>query len=194
MKLNRPTIGEIKKYAAAFDKNGAGASYRAIKKLIHCFPKNNELEIILLKATTINALYNTNIKSVLPVAKKIQQLKIDEKIHGGSPSEKIVHEIALVKNKGKKRNNYSFATKYCHFHNESFYPIYDSYVKKLLKAYNKADGFYTGKPDFRNFSEFRAVLGKFRKHYKISEQKISWPTLDKFLWRYGKEMFPKNFN
>ena len=189
--LNKPTVSEIEKYAAAFDSNGAGTSYRAIKKLVSAFPKNDDLEDVLIKVTVINALYSTNIKSLLPVAKKIFESKIDKQIHGSSPSERIVNDIAVVENKNKKRNNYSFTTKYCHFHNENFYPIWDSYVDRLLKAYNKRDKFFPGKANLRKFDEFKAFLGKFREHYKISEQKVSWPKLDKFLWGYGKEVFPK---
>jgi hypothetical protein len=199
MKLNRPTISEIEKYAAAFDNNGAGASYRDMRKLVSCFPQNDELEAILIKVASLNTLYGTNIIRFQPVAKRIHELKIDEKILGNSPSIEIVNEIALVKNKDKQgndkwRNNYSFATKYCHFHNENFYPIYDSYVDELLKAYNAEDKFFTGKANLRNFGDFKLFLKSFRDYYEISEHEISWPTLDKFLWLYGKEVFPKNYN
>ena len=152
------------------------------------------MENILIKVSTLNALYGTNIKSLRPVAEKIYDLQIDGKIHGDSPSVEIVNEMAVVKNKDKQRNNYSFATKYCHFHNENFYPIWDSYVDKLLKTYNSEDKFSAEKSDLRNFGEYKLFLKNFRDCYKISESEVPWPTLDKFLWLYGKEMFPKNYN
>ncbi|UTW70364.1 hypothetical protein KHA80_07545 [Anaerobacillus sp. HL2] len=41
----------------------------------------------------------------------------------------------------KKKNFYSFATKYCSHHNPLDYPIYDSYVDEVLRHFRNRDGF-----------------------------------------------------
>jgi hypothetical protein len=181
MKLEKPTVEKVKKYAENFFNNPKyGTNYNAIKKLVSAFPKNDNLEEILLKATVINFLYHTQIWNIFSVAKKIYELKIDSLIDGDSPSEEIVNRIARG-----KRNNYSFATKYCSFHNEEFYPMFDKKVKKALKGYNRENKFGAKKTNFRNFKEYRNFILKFRKHFHL--ETIPLCSLDKFLWLVGEE-------
>lgn len=46
----------------------------------------------------------------------------------------LIEKIANVEIGGKRRRNYSFATKYCNFHRPNVYPIYDSLVVGVLNT------------------------------------------------------------
>ena len=56
--------------------------------------------------------------------------------------ETLVNDIAKVNINGKEKYFYSFATKYCSHHYPTVFPIYDSYVEKVLLHFNKKDKFY----------------------------------------------------
>jgi len=73
------------------------------------------------------------------------------------------------------------------FHNPNEYPIYDSYVDKLLRAYQKKDGFCSGPLDLKDYRRFKEVLKAFLVYYELGD--LSAKELDKFLRGYGKEMF-----
>jgi hypothetical protein len=46
----------------------------------------------------------------------------------------LIERIANVEISGKRRRNYSFATKYCNFRRPDVYPIYDSLVAGVLNV------------------------------------------------------------
>lgn len=94
--------------------------------LLSHFPENNEVTHVLLKVATLNQLYGTNIFAVQMVASHIVDLRIDTYLRSGSLQ--VVDLIAKVKIGDKVRNNFSFATKYCSWHNPNTYPIYDDNV------------------------------------------------------------------
>ena len=100
-------------------------------------PNNTEIESILLKVSALNDFYSTNIYDTTTVSKHILECDIDLRLADGDIS--IVNEIAPVEIKGKVRNFYSFASKYCSHHNPEIYPIYDSYVEKMLMHFKKRD-------------------------------------------------------
>ena len=54
----------------------------------------------------------------------------------------MVDEIAKINIGGKEKYFYSFASKYCSHHNQLDFPIYDSYVHKVLKYYRNVDMFF----------------------------------------------------
>ena len=129
------------------------------------------------------------------MARHILELDIDARLKHGDPQ--LVDQIAIVTIKGKGRSkektrrNYSFATKYCSFHQPSLYPIYDSFVDKILRAYQKQDSFYP-EPlgDLKDYRRFKEVLEVFVSFYKDSGRP-RWRDLDYFLHDYGKENFAK---
>src|SRR5206468_1151652 len=102
---------------------------------------NTSLEDILLKVVALNDLYRTGILATYRVAEHIFQLNIDPLLEAGQSE--AVARIARVQLGTVARNNYSFATKYCAWHNPDAYPIYDSYVDNLLWGYKKQDQFDT---------------------------------------------------
>jgi len=172
-------------------------SDRAIINLFKAFPNNNKLEDILLKISVINDLYSTNILSTFNLAKHIKRLNIDKDLSNGCPQ--LVHKIATgheirISRSNTEINFYSFATKYCNWHNRKDYAIYDSFVDKLLWAYKNSDGFDTFKrTDLKDFNKFKQIIENFISFYNLTSHNLK--EIDKFLWMYGKEKFPnKNYS
>lgn len=185
MLLQRPSRELIEEYSARFEQKNAKPE-NAIRLLCEKFPDNKSLESILLKSIVINTLYATQIHAIVSVAEHIFTLDVDNDLLRGVPD--VVDKIAKVTIKGKQRNNYSFATKYCSFHNPNAYPIYDSFVVRLLTAYQKLDTFSTfDTAGLRDYEEFKRVLNEFQSFYELAD--ISLKKLDMFLWGYGKELF-----
>ena len=154
-------------------------------------PDNDEIDKLLLKASTPNDFYSTNIFSIFPVAKHILDLKIDDRLKKGDAD--LVSEIADVEISGKKKHFYSFATKYCSHHNSNDYPIYDSYVEKVLMYYKKENKFAKFKlDDLKDYATYKNILIQFANFYGIAEYGLK--DLDRYLWQLGKEYFPKTYN
>ena len=156
----------------------------ALEKLFTQYPKNENIEDILLKCAALNTFYSTQIYDIYSIAKHIHSLKIDEKID--SADKDIVNVMANVNG----RNNYSFATKYCSHHYPKHYPIYDSFVDKMLKYFRSRDGFHQfDNKDLKDFNRFDEIINAFRKFYDLED--FSLLQIDNYLWLLGKEAFPK---
>jgi hypothetical protein len=138
MGLKKPTKELVEKYRRQFEQKNR-PDEEAIKELFKIFPYNQDYKGVLLKSIVINELYSTQIIAIKNVARNIFELNIDVRLGQGDPQ--VVDQIAKLTINGKKRRNYSFATKYCSFHQPSLYPIYDSIVDKVLRAYQKQDRF-----------------------------------------------------
>jgi hypothetical protein len=194
--LLRPSDEFIEEYIHRFsvDERYFSAD-QAIINLFTAFPENKKTEDILLKISVINDLYSTNIFGTFIMAKHIQKLQIDEALIKGDPL--IVNRIAtghgIISNRNNKEINfYSFATKYCNWHNRDCYAIYDSFVEKILLAYQQQDCFSIfNKPDLRKFTEFKRIIYDFINFYRLNRYNLK--EIDKFLWIYGKEKFPNNW-
>lgn len=164
---------------------------KALDRLFHeLCPENWNIEDVLLKCACLNDFYSTNIYSIYPVAKHITALNIDERLAKGDLS--LVKDIQNVSIGGKEKHFYSFATKYCSHHNDKAYPICDSYVKKVLKHFRKADSFVRFKnQDLEDYQSFYTVLESFREFYHL--EVFSLKEVDKYLWLFGKEYFPNKY-
>lgn len=161
---------------------------KAIEKLIEKFPKNNTLEHILLKTIVINDLYSTQIYGTVEMAKHIKSLNIDKGLEIKSPD--IVTKIATGKIAGKRKYFYSFASKYCNWHDRENFPIYDKYVERLIWEYKKQYSFVSfRRRDLRDYPKYKIAIKKFREYYKLT--KFNYKELDKFLWLYGKKLCNK---
>ena len=194
--IEKPTNELFHKYLEKFkmDKRYYLAD-EAIINLFTAFPQNKKLEDILLKISVINDLYSTNIFGTFKMAEHIQNLDIDDRLKRGDPE--LVNDIAKGHGIRTKKNNtelnfYSFATKYCNWHNQKSYAIYDSFVEKVLLAYQKQDNFSNFiQSDLKEFKQFKNILLDFVNHYRLNSNSLK--EIDKFIWIYGKEQFPANY-
>lgn len=154
------------------------------------FKTNDNLHNILIKCSTLNDFYSTNIFKVYNVAVHILSLKIDERLNNNDPT--LVNDIAKVTINGKDKYFYSFASKYCSHHNPLNFPIYDSYVEKVLKHFRKENPLLKfDNNDLKDYKKFRDILIKFQQLYNIEEYSLK--DLDRYLWQLGKEYFPNKY-
>lgn len=187
-----PTIAEVEHYLAAWDKlEDYTLQEKALNKLFHeVCPENKKIEDILIKCSTLNDFYSTNIFKVFPVAKHILLLKIDDRLNIGDLD--LVNKIAVVEiptDKGKvKKNFYSFATKYCSHHNKNDYPIFDSYVDKVLRHFrNRNNDFKFKNDELKNYARFIEIIKEFQSLYGLEQYTLK--EIDKYLWQLGKKFF-----
>jgi len=185
-KLQTPTANLVISYQKQFEQGEYAIIDKAISKLFQTFPRNDRFEEVLLKVTALNGLYYTNILATYEVAKRICELKIDSQLEQESPE--LVDIIAPLSIRGKTRRNYSFASKYCSWHVPDAYPIYDSFVERLIWAYYRQDSFARFKrSDLQSYPRYKEVVEAFRNHYRLT--RFNFKELDKFLWLYGKKVF-----
>ncbi len=163
----------------------------ALNKLFFTLcPENTEMSDILLKVAALNDFYSTNIFSVFPVAKHILSLKIDDRLKSGDIA--LVSDIQKVTINGVEKNFYSFATKYCSHHRPLDFPIYDSYVEKVLCYFRDRDKFASFKtPELKNYAKFKGTLIDFRLFYSLDQYNLK--DIDKYMWQLGKEYFSKSY-
>jgi hypothetical protein len=153
-------------------------------------PENKSIEHILLKVSTLNDFYSTNIFDTYSVATHILNLNVDSRLETKDYS--LVNDIAKVSMKGKIRNFYAFASKYCSHHRPESFPIYDFFVEKMLRHYQSISGFGEfRRDDLKNYERFIEIIRSFQTHYKLA--KFSLREIDVFLWMVGKEFFPRNY-
>lgn len=189
--IPKPSNEEVEKYLNLWDMLPNYVTQESsLKELFtETYPNNNCLNHILIKVCALNVFYSTNIRSPFIIANHIIALNIDDKLKENNLD--IVNKIAKIQiNKEKIINFYSFATKYCSHHKPEEYPIYDSYVEKMLIYWQDKDKFYLfEKNDFKNYPVYKNILLEFRKYYGLDRYNLK--QIDKYLWQAGKEYFPK---
>ncbi|MGX2970978.1 hypothetical protein [Helicobacter sp. T3_23-1059] len=197
IQIPTPIQEELESYLKAFQTDFTMRHYlaqeSALKKLFKAYHNNTNLDEIIIKVATLNSLYGTNIFNIFAVAEHISHIKhIDERLKSGD--EKLVSEIAKsgLKNKnGKEIIFYSFATKFCSFHNSEKYAIYDSFVAKVLTHFKQDFKQTFNQNDLRDYGKFMEILCAFQRHYKLS---ATLRDLDLYLWQLGKKHFKSNQN
>lgn len=191
--IPKPCIDEIEKYLRKWDNlENYTLQENALEKLFNrTYPQNTEIEDVLIKVSSLNDFYSTNIFSPFTVAKHIVALNIDSRLANSDVT--LVNDIARVKmDNGNVINFYSFATKYCSHHKPYDYPIYDSYVDKILRYYRNEDRFYNFKTlELKEFPVFKDILIAFRSFYGLEEYTLK--DIDRYLWQLGKEKFPNKY-
>lgn len=191
--INRPSENEVEKYLAIWRSNDEYVrSDESLEKLFtETYPRNTDLEDVLIKVCSLNAIYSTQIFSTFTVAKHIVDLDIDQRLK--NKDKELVNQIAEVKVNGQKtRNFYSFATKYCSHHFPEDYPMYDVYVEKMLMHFMWVDEFYEfNKVDLKHYPTYHAVIMAFSRFYGL--QDFSLKEIDIYLWQAGKDYFSKKY-
>lgn len=187
-----PSIDEVNKYLTLWQTmENYHLQENAINKLfIELAPNNTDISDVLLKSATLNDFYSTNIFTIYPVAKHIISVKnIDERLKNGDVA--LIDDIKTITINGKTKHFYSFASKYCSHHNPNDFPIYDSYVEKVLIHFNKTHRFSNfNKSDLKDYAKFKSVLLDFQAYFEL--QTVNLKQIDQYLWLLGKEFFPKN--
>jgi hypothetical protein len=183
----KPTPHLVNEYVTKFQADAeVSSSDKALVHLIDQFPNNTNREHVLLKVAVVNSLYGTNVWAIYNMAQHILDLKIDKRLEDGDPS--LVTDIHCLTVKGKTRHHYSFATKYCSWHNQKAFPVYDQYVQKTLQEYKKQYAFYKFKQaDLRDYPTFKSVIDAFCNWFNLNN--FSYKGIDEFLWTYGRERF-----
>jgi hypothetical protein len=191
--LTIPSIEQVRFYLTKWStlENYVLQENSLEKLFTKTYPRNNDIDDVLIKVCVLNDFYSTNIFSPFSVAKHIVSLDIDEYLDNDDLS--VVNRVARVQmNGGKIKNFYSFATKYFSHHKPLVYPIYDSFVEKMLMHFRKQDNFYNfTRDDLKDFPKFSKILIGFRKYYKLDSFNLK--QIDQYLWQVGKEYFPKKY-
>lgn len=187
-----PSIEQVEFYLAKWDGlENYHLQEDALNKLFfELCPKNTDVIDILLKASTLNDFYSTNIFSIYPVAKHICALDIDLRLKAGDVT--LVRDIQYVTMGNTVKNFYSFASKYCSHHNPLDYPIYDSYVDEVLRYFRNRDGFSNFQDiDLKDYVKFKGILIDFHAFYGLDKYNLK--QIDQYIWLLGKDYFPKNY-
>ena len=190
--IPKPCQKEVEKYLNKWDslENYVLQESSLDKLFFKTYPKNDDINDILIKCSSLNDFYSTNIFSIFSVAKHILKLNIDKRLKEGDAT--LVNDIAKVKINGKDKNFYSFATKYCSHHFPTIYPIYDYYVEKVLLYFRDKDHFLDfKKSDLKKYDLFKNILISFRNYYGLNEYNLK--DFDRYLWQLGKDYFKKKY-
>ena len=190
--LEKPTVDAVRDAGKKFDEDNEPIEH-ALEALFSQFRENNDPAHVLLKATTLNDFYSTQIPlyskripTVFEVANHIVKLGIDSRLGLGSSD--LVYDIAKTEapNKGV-HYNYSFATKYCNWHRPDFYPIYDSRVEEYL-WYSQNVGWIGPfqRQDLKKYQRFKEIVTKFRDSFL--PERFTYKQIDKFLYYEGGKL------
>jgi len=192
-KPNIPTDESVLHYVNMFDNTEPiCAEDRVRDRMMEHFDWS--FEDIYAAVVVVNDLFGTQLRNTFAMARHIFAHKdeIRQATDAGLPN--VIAIIARghgIQRRGCKESVlYSFATKFCHWLRPDTYIIFDSYVEKLLKLYNKEFSFASETGDMRDYAVFKSFVDSFVKHFDLH---CSYRQLDKFLWWYGsKEIFGDN--
>ena len=72
------------------------------------------------------------------------------------------------------------------------FPIYDSYVDRLLRYFRDTDRFSRfSSDDLKDYEKFKNILIQFTSYYRLEPYNLK--EIDKYLWQLGKEKFPRTY-
>ncbi len=180
-------LATIDAQIAAFDNDKETAlAESTIQELISAYPNNQAVEHILLKVLAINALYHARVFDIdlQPLAIHIKTIsELDLRLKAGAPDA----VDAIWKSNGTRRHYFSFATKFCSWHNQEAYAIYDLNVWEALAAYRRTNERFTFRDvECETYSGFIAVVRRFQKAYDLESYTLK--SIDKFLWGVGGDL------
>jgi hypothetical protein len=182
--FRHPTADVLNEAVARFDKEFAVIE-EALEILFRQYPTNTYLPGVLLKVVALNRLYSTQILAVMDVARHIHHhaAAIDAGLATGSADVVELIGLVTIEADGKKRYNYSFATKYSSWHNPTRYPIWDSRAEHYLWAMQKQEHFaadFAANKDLWTYEKFREIVEAFQRFYGLKS--FSFKSIDKLLW------------
>lgn len=152
-------------------------------ELIGTYRENKRIEHVLTKVVTINALYHARVLDVdlHPLAVHIWKIEgLDTKLKQGE-SDAV---DAIWKSAGTRKHYFSFATKFCSWHNQKAYAIYDLNMWEALRAYKSKElGFQFKDSECTDYACFHAIVKRFQAAYDLEGYCLK--DVDKFLWLVG---------
>jgi len=187
--LPAPTLEFVKAECDEFDREpSTQLGEEALDQLRVQFPGNKEISHVLLKVLVLNKLYSARVhdNDVETLARHIAALGIDPLLAEGSS--RAVHLITDCPN--LRLHYYSFATKFCSWHNATAYPIFDGNMNECLWSYKRQDPekkfAQFRREDLKDYEKLIATVNDFRSDYKLDS--LTFREIDKFLWRLGAEI------
>ncbi|MDE5636440.1 MAG: hypothetical protein K2I43_00210 [Alistipes sp.] len=185
--LEKPTKTLMERWLSVYKANDCLAQADELqRRLADSF--TDDYAGILSVVVFLNQIYSTNLylNDVYRMAGHIYNRRdaVRPLIDAGSPE--AVAMIACghgIARKGCRESVlYSFASKFCNFLNPDCYPIFDSHVEQMLKAYNRKYGFRAdGRGNLRDYAVFRDCVRSFIGFFGL--ECTFWES-DKFLWTY----------
>jgi len=193
--ITNPSADDIRRAGAEFDYENKILE-EALQELFGQYPQNTHPAQVLLKVTALNTLYSTQIPlyretipTIFDVAEHIVALGIDSDLARGDDG--LVYRLAKTEVPQKKiRFNYSFATKYCSWHNPNAYPIFDSCVYAYLchlVNHGCLDRFVQN--DMWVYPTFKRTIEEFKERNRLGE--FTFKDIDKFLYLQGRVVIGK---
>lgn len=190
-----PTSDVITEYVNKFNSKKENyfekEAYIAALILTQKFKANdNNFQNIFIKVNFINGAFNTAIMDTFGLSKFIYYdvKNIDINLECGKTNLVYAIRDCYKTKKSQKgfRENYSFATKYCHCHYPKLFPIYDKYVAFSLFEFNKINSFSKfHKKDLLDYDNLKKVLEDFKLKFNCKD--VDNTTLDRFLWSLGRK-------
>jgi len=187
----KPTVEAVKAAGKAFDEKYS-VFEDALKELFGHYPKNTETSHVMLKVSTLNALYSTQIPlygnripNILDIVNHIVKHRIDSDLDLGSTD--LVYDIAKTEIQNKVHFNYSFATKYCSWHRQDLFPIYDSRVDEYL-WYSQDHGWIKPfkREELKIYKRLKETITEFQDKCGLGE--FNFKEIDKFLYSEGGKL------
>jgi hypothetical protein len=173
--------------ANAFDRTpGYPLADRILAQVFSTNQKNDSIEVVLHKAALLNTLYRTNIFSIYQMAGHLLKQRLDSSIERGDRQAVALIRLGHgIKKNRKELDFYSFATKYCHWHQPTLFPMYDRYVTVALQRLNRKLQFMAtfSNDDLRNYPTFLAAVNECRAQLKLD---WGYKRFDQALWISGQ--------
>ena len=156
--------------------------------------RNTRYDVVLQKVDLLKRAYNAGRFGSEAMARHIVEdiPNVDKLIAKGDPT--VVHRIAKLND-----TYFSFATKYCSFHNPAKYPIYDSWVYDVFSKLRKE---LTDKPFSKEtikntewsekqkspcgYELYKEIYDSFIKRYAANFENKDYRTIDHYLWSSRK--------
>ena len=178
--------------------------------MLSAYPLNDNLEIVAMKIALIDVTNSTHLHqyksdvNLMKLAKFVssEELRFDNRVKAGD--ETLVVDIA--KNWGKK-NLFSFASKYCFYHNSMIYKKddyakFDGVVKNCLPLYAQKNNVnYKNKEittsrletlrKTSNYSDFNKIVADVLRGITTPQKKAKF---DALMWYYNRSEKSKSDN
>ena len=162
----------------------------AVQSVIEAWPKNTEPSEVLTKVCVINGLYRTFIMNIDKMANHICGLARNEDLDSLIEAGDLAAVENIRRGHGIKRRSakhdsdfYSFATKYCFWHNPAVFPMYDVYTHWTLLRLAWTLGEKTRKLDMRKYETWKGLVDFVRQGLDLD---LDYKKFDQAVWLLGK--------